>query len=117
MKYRLLKEIDQFPKDSVFRQHGDMYLSSAYGFDMTVPKQLVEQLSDWFAPIDERWKPKFGEEYFSISGNGDCYEDRFTDSFWHKERHAFGNCFKTVAEAQAAALRVKELLLSIHKEN
>lgn len=62
-----------------------------------------------------RWKPKNGEMYWYVWHDGHVYWDDFTGA--SDERHfKFGNCFKTKAEAEAAAEKVKALLLSLHGE-
>lgn len=63
----------------------------------------------------ERWKPKKGDVYYTIS----CFENDICDYCWDddsidKECWESGNCFKTEAEAQAASEKVKALLLSLH---
>jgi hypothetical protein len=64
--------------------------------------------------MSERWKPEYNGIYYYISESltveVDCNENTFTD----KERIYCGNCFKAEEEAQAAAEKVKALLLSLH---
>lgn len=63
----------------------------------------------------ERWKPEEGEWYYFVCSNGSIEEYQWdgdsTDDIYYQN----GNCFKTEAEAQAAAEKVKALLLSLHK--
>lgn len=65
---------------------------------------------------EKRWKPKVGERYWRFLG-----EIEVTETFWanyHSDYASFdaGNCFKTATEAQAAAEKVKALLLSLHED-
>jgi hypothetical protein len=64
--------------------------------------------------MSERWEPKRRELYYFISeslvAEVDCNEHTFTD----KERIYCANCFRTEEEAEAAAEKVKALLLSLH---
>lgn len=66
----------------------------------------------------ERWKPTKGEMYFYIS-NVLMVADDVVDGYSHldEERIAAGNCFATYNEAQAAAEKVKALLLSIQDKS
>lgn len=64
--------------------------------------------------MSERWKPGKGEEYYFFDSVGDVVCDLHGDCTWMHERIAMGNCFKTAAEAKAAAEKVKKLLLSLH---
>lgn len=60
-----------------------------------------------------RWKPENGEMYWYVWHDGSVCWCYFTGS--SDERHfKFGNCFKTEAEAKAAAEKVKALFLSFH---
>jgi hypothetical protein len=65
--------------------------------------------------MSERWKPEKGEMYFYIS-NVLMVTDDVVNGYSHldEERIAAGNCFATFVEAQAAAEKVKALLLSLH---
>ena len=61
---------------------------------------------------EKRWKPKNGEMYWYVWNDVACWS-YFT---WNldERRFKFGNCFKTEEEAEAAAEKVKVLLLSLH---
>lgn len=65
----------------------------------------------------ERWKPEMHEEYWHI--NEYFYADVTENDGYDidKERIAIGNCFKAEAEAEAALVKVKALLLSLHSES
>ena len=66
----------------------------------------------WIELVDERWKPKEGEEWFYMDFNSlrvRACSDHFENNM------ACGNCFRTEAEAQSAAEQVKKLLLSLHE--
>lgn len=64
--------------------------------------------------MSERWKPESNEIYYYISElltiKVDCNKNVFTDN----KRIYCGNCFKTEEAAEAAAEKVKALLLSLH---
>lgn len=66
--------------------------------------------------MTERWKPKSGEEYWLVdlkrgSAHSLIWLDDLTDCAFHE----FGNCFRTMEEAEVAAEKVKALLLSLHE--
>jgi hypothetical protein len=67
--------------------------------------------------MSERWKPEKGEIYWMIDF---CYTKAVRPMSWAFDwidtaAYQSGNCFKTEAEAQAAAEKVKALLLSLHE--
>lgn len=73
--------------------------------------------------MSKRWKPKDGELYFFADGTG-CglrsSESKVLRFFWHNDlfdnvAYQYGNCFKTEEDAEAAAEKVKNLLLSLHE--
>lgn len=116
MKYRLLKDIRNIVSGAVFEETAmNMFETDGYGY--LIPKELVENNPTWFAPIDERWKPEMDGNYWIIGDNIDVYEELYQNDNIDKERFVSCNFFKTEAEARSAALKVKELLLSLHKEN
>lgn len=65
-----------------------------------------KQLVDW------KWKPKQEEDYWAVIIDVTIITFNFTwlGSETDKERYGLGNCFRTKAEAGAAAERVKKAL-------
>lgn len=64
--------------------------------------------------MTERWKPEEGEHYYFIGADGKPGRTVFYEVFESASQAlALGNCFKTEAEAAAAAEKVKTLLLSL----
>lgn len=65
--------------------------------------------------MTERWKPEFDEMYWNILADGEvilfCWRDDEIDRTYFN----FGNCFRTEEEAEAAAEKVKDLLLDLHE--
>ncbi|WP_305178229.1 hypothetical protein [Faecalibaculum rodentium] len=65
----------------------------------------------------ERWKPEGYEEYWYLStGIGievNCIKCNLCSSV--EADYEAGNCFQTRKEAEAAAAKVKDLLLDLHK--
>lgn len=63
-----------------------------------------------------RWKPENNEIYYFVSTSG-TVEYLFWDySTFDSKLYNAGNYFRTKSEAEAAAEKVKALLLSLHKE-
>lgn len=66
--------------------------------------------------MSERWKPEAGKIYWAVDF---CYIQNTRPLQWADDRIDLcnclcGNCFKTQKEAEAAAEKVKALLLSLH---
>lgn len=70
--------------------------------------------------MTERWKPETNEMYWFIPKDGEVIPFCWCDDEIDRTCFNFGNCFRTEEEAEAAAEKVKALLLSLHenpKEN
>lgn len=66
--------------------------------------------------MSERWKPKCGETYYYANSDGNVADVPWTDDGFDHDHYKHGNCFRTKAEAKAAAEKVEKLLLSLHEE-
>lgn len=62
----------------------------------------------------ERWKPEYNDEYFLVICDGKVECANWDDCEFDQRCFAIGNCFKTKAAAQSAAIKVRDLLLSLH---
>lgn len=63
---------------------------------------------------NERWKPEKGDLYFFVSTVGNVFPDRADSDFARfNGRFGFGNYFRSRSEAEAAAEKIKELLLNL----
>lgn len=65
--------------------------------------------------MTEKWKPKICEQYWFIDRDGDVRYHLWTEWDSDNDKYDFGNCFRTKEEAEAAAEKVKALLLSLHE--
>jgi hypothetical protein len=66
------------------------------------------------AKMSERWVPKVGELYYFISPAGGIISETFYNyEAGSRSRFLYGNVFETQAAAEAAAEKVKALLLSL----
>lgn len=65
--------------------------------------------------MTERWKPKRGEWYWYVESDIKPCEDSWGDFDLDVLRYEAGNCFRTEEEAEAAAEKVKDLLLDLHE--
>ena len=67
--------------------------------------------------MSERWKPKKGEAYYGIFANGDTERIVWRDSSLDESLFELGNCFRIEEKAQAAAEKIKALLLGLHNND
>lgn len=73
--------------------------------------------SDWFEEVDERWKPRTGEEFFFAAEEGGTNCLKWENYSIDEDLYKIGNCFKTKTEAEQAAEQIKALLKEFHKNN
>lgn len=59
-----------------------------------------------------RWKPNFKGVYYFISTNGNICHDRWDDVTVDYSRYKSGNCFQTLAKAEAKLEQIKQILKS-----
>lgn len=64
---------------------------------------------------DKPWKPKKGAYYYTISCGGVVYSECWNCNLFEEDLFSLGNVFRTRAEAESAAKKVKKLLLSLRK--
>lgn len=57
-----------------------------------------------------RWKPKNNEYYYRITWLGEVAEDIWYGSLNDESGYKFGNCFKTIEEAEVARDKIKNVL-------
>ena len=116
MKFRLLKDLSDVKAGETLIPTVSNKGYEIYGTLFWIPKELVENNPEWFAPIDERWKPEALEKYWFIDNGMNIWQEDWREDSNDKYRFKAGNVFKNRKQCESAALRVKELLLSIHKE-
>jgi hypothetical protein len=84
------------------------------------PKPVVPK--PYVKPEPKRWKPEIGERYHYVTSRAKIYSGIYEQAYELRAKRYFqnmyeaGNCFQTVAQAQEAARRVRQLLLNYHKE-
>lgn len=66
--------------------------------------------------MSKRWKPEKDGDYFFINFDGRTVATANNEYAADSRLIEFGNCFGTRKAAEAAAEKVKELLLSLHEE-
>lgn len=64
--------------------------------------------------MSERWTPEINERFWYITSSLNAYYTTNNDASVDWCKISAGNCFKTEAEAKAAAKKVQALLLSLH---
>ena len=57
-----------------------------------------------------KWKPKNNEYYYRITWIGKVAEDIWYGSRNDESGYKFGNCFKTIKEAESVRDKIKEIL-------
>lgn len=67
--------------------------------------------------MSEGWLPKYGDKYWLVDFG---YTGKVRSAIWDNDKvdsrtYFCGNCFRTKEKAEAAAEKVKELLLSLHE--
>jgi len=69
-----------------------------------------------------QWRPHNGEHYWEIDSDGEIREYQWFDTttpgaHWIAKTWAFGNCFKSRAEAEHARDGIKAYLLTFHAQH
>ena len=63
-----------------------------------------------------RWRSEDGEEYCYVGNQGFIMVDKEDGHYADKNRHEFGNYFRTQEQTKEAARRVKEVFRKYHEE-
>lgn len=89
-------------KQDLLKDHAALQsmLTDAHERMVKIEHQL-EAMPDDPKP-EGRYKPKYGEEYWCIGGNGNIFSVKWMGSHSSEFRYALGNVYRTVEEAQAA---------------
>jgi hypothetical protein len=66
--------------------------------------------------MSEKWKPEAGELYYYFDHEFDILSDLHINARRDEKLTDIGNCFRTKAEAESAAEKVKALLLNLHAD-
>ena len=81
---------------------------------LNIAKQEIYNLEEEIRQLKEekqkqqgRWKPKYKEEYWYVDESGYVENDTWTDCTWEEKRYKIHNVFRTKAEAQARADKIK----------
>lgn len=78
--------------------------------------ELVRDNPNIFEPMIERWKPAMAEQYWYVGTDIRETEDCNGEYLFDKQRLEVGNCFQTKDQAEEAAKRIKNTLMSYHEE-
>lgn len=108
MSYKLLKEQVDIPAGEVFELDGEEYVGQ--GTARRYPKVVVESKGDFFVKVTAFFQPAEGELCFRFNEQGQIAGTSNRNDEEAKNRMAFGNCFRTEAEARKASDKVKDLL-------
>lgn len=123
MKIRFIKEyvaVDPVPTSGIIHRYrvGETKEITPYTAQWLIDNGFAEEVkeSGW-------WKPKNGENYYFIDGDGTILYDKYKDTFYNKYRVSVGNCFKTYFAADRyrdyleaiATVRQDEGVLTTHE--
>lgn len=82
--------------------------------------EMKEQGLQWNAEEKRvekiRWRAEDGKEYYYVGNQGIIMVDKEDGHCADKNRHEFGNYFRTIEQAAEAAKQVKEVLRKYHEE-
>ncbi len=67
--------------------------------------------------MNERWMPEYGDTFWYVSEFAEVCGTTWVDDEIDPVFYESGNCFRTAEEAEAAAEKVKALLLSLHDKD
>ena len=116
-RYKLKKDTPAFKAgtECYIEEAGHMVPCRGISYTIVHKDQLEKNpniLTDWFEEIKEstRWKPKYVEEYYYLSGDGSVGRETFDDEFdIGNDRFEIGNCFQTEEEAERVVEYLKAL--------
>jgi hypothetical protein len=115
---RLPTKEDSFANQVIIAwDDGSMCMTDYKHVEEGMPWTPIPKPEPYVKPEPQRWKPESEQLYHYVTDSG--FEHRLiaTDNEYRfLRRYDFGNCFKTQAQAQEAARRVRELLLNYHEE-
>lgn len=101
----------------------NFYSNGKYDYNgevMLFPSKDQRDWSKFRLPVEPPFdikRVKKGEHYYIISNIYEAVEDIETEAYWDNNRYKRGNYFNTPEQAEYAAEKVKELLLSLRKED
>lgn len=113
-----LQIISQYPITSdtayvfgIIREFGDsLQLDNS---KTTSIKALID--TGWIEEVSTRWKPDNQEDYYYVNDYVRVVKTCWNNFYCDENRFQSNNLFKTREEAEAAAEKVKALLLSLHE--
>lgn len=108
-RYKLLKDTPTFKAGNIFyiSERGDLFYDDSNNGIKAYCHKTLEKfpniLTDWFEEIKEmNWKPKTGDEYWTIYNDGSIDGNTWHDDCIDKERYEVGNCYRTEEDAEHA---------------
>jgi hypothetical protein len=81
-------------------------------------ERAAESIYDLMKPCPAtlgRWRPSQGDMYFKIDSDGEIHKIIWNEDYLDSKFWAFGNCFKTEAEAYMARKQVRAALNHFHQ--
>jgi len=106
-RYKLLKDTPSLKVGMIFELHEDGRLFLREAEDcIAIPvfqKNDIDKFNEWFVEIKATdWKPKEGDEYWTIYNDGSIDANTWRDDCVDKERYNMNNCYHTEEDAKYA---------------
>lgn len=120
-RYKLKKDLPTFKAGDIFylSDTGNLFdrnflhaKSSHIVYSFKEIEKFQNILTDWFEEVNEptRWKPKTGDDYYSLDGVGRIVNTTWMDNTTYDQaKFDLGNCFQTGEEAERVVEYLKAL--------
>ena len=119
-KYRLLKDLPGVNAGAIFildECEGALFYSNpVHGLYLRgFPDRVPPVFATWFEEIKERWEPKIGESFWTVSWNLSVCTKEWENFPSDIMAMKAGNCFRTREHAESAAKEVRAALDRYHE--
>jgi hypothetical protein len=113
MKYKLLKDAPFNKAGTIFEEKGNYLICKDTNTQSHISNSI--NFPEWFAPVDEWWKPTSEQNYWYVTSTGEVNKTSNDENFFDNQAVAIGNCFPTKEQAIVASSKLKDFYLSLHK--
>lgn len=126
-KFKLLKDLPGVKAGAVFHGQAANFAESWFeyipmhlcpsqiGQHMKFTDAYIEKCPDFFEEIRERWEPKIGEYFWTVSWDLGVCKNEWGGFMADIIAMKAGNCFRTCEQAEAAAKEVRAALEKYHE--
>lgn len=118
--YMLLRDFPWAEAGTIYEEEADGYWYPAdkgLADYKKIPHSYIHD-TDWFKPIEERYKPEEEDSYWFVTSWGFVKEVccQPEEGAYHEARYEMGNCFRTEEQTKEALKRIEQVFLDFHKE-